>query len=122
MTDSIAGRTLSRLGRDVTLHNYEKVSEDDYGENYSERTGSPHTVTARVVRSSGPEVQRDAFGADVDVDAEIYIEDGTTAASNIVDSGGDGATRIDVDGHTYVVLQDDVQDNGLRRLVCRREA
>lgn len=112
----VARRALERAGRDVTLRNYSKTGEDDYGENYSSST---QTVTARVVRSSVANPQRDAFGADTDADAEIYVSD---QINGITDGGGDGASEVDVDGQTYVVVQLDDQDNGQYCLLCVRAA
>lgn len=39
---------------------------------------------------------------------------------SIRDGGGEGATEIDIDGQTYVVIRKDVQDNGLWALDCER--
>lgn len=115
-------RALDRHGRDVTLRNYNSSSEDDYGEVWSETADSPHTVTARVDRSRAPTPDRDARQeGEVSADVEVYIKDDTTAASNLRDGGGKGATEIDVDGETYVVLRSNDQDNGLLELTCERE-
>jgi hypothetical protein len=122
MVRSAARRALSRAGREVSLSNRKKIGEDDYGPNFDETTDSPHTVTARVDRDTSAEVVRDSSGSEVRVDADIFIRDDTAAVNDGLDGGGHkGASRVDVDGETYVVIQIDRQDNGLLRLETARK-
>lgn len=120
MVGSAASRALDRAGRDVTLTVYEKTGEDEYGENFSESPNTPATVKARVVRSSVT-LERDARAASVDAPVEVFVKDDIPDVDLLKDGGGDGAADIQVDGETLVVALKDVQDNGLIRLVCRRE-
>ena len=118
MVRSAARRALDRAGRDVEVINFQKTGEDEYGENYDPVRPAP-VVSARVV-VGGVESLRDQFGADADVDADIFVDD---AVAITRDGGGDGATQIDVDGDgdgEYVVVFANDQGNGLTRLVCRR--
>lgn len=119
MVGSAAHRTLDRHGSPVEVWNYSKDSEDDYGENYSKVT-PVESVPARVVPGGTVQSLRDAYGADLDADAEVFVEDSVSITR---DGGGDGATRLDVDGDgdaEYVVLLALDQKNGLQKLVCRR--
>lgn len=115
-----AHRAIDRLGRDVTLQNYSKTGEDDYGEDWS--ADSPQTIKARVAKASGfPLVETDRRmieQGEVNTPTEVYIKDSVTG---IRDGGGEGASEIEVDGETLVVLQIDDNDRGVIRLICERE-
>lgn len=116
-----ARRAIDRHGRDVTLRNYESSSETDYGEEWSETSGSPHTIKALVERRRELRTNRTAEqSGQIESEVAIYVKDDTTAATNLRDGGGRGATQIDVDGETYLVIRSDDQDNGLLLLHCRR--
>lgn len=138
-------RQLRRHARDVDLYVYERVGEDDYGENYTETDDSPITVSGRVDIGGGgtSSVDRDARAASVDSEADIFIRpttatgyafvyngntyggaDGGTYEGTeveLTDGGGDGATEVEVDGTRYVAVVIDDQDNGLLRLGCTRQ-
>lgn len=115
-----ARRALDRVGRDVTLRNYER-SESGGRESWSATASSPHTITARVDRTQSPTTDRSLRETgEPEADVSVYIRDDASGASNIRDGGGEGASEIDVDGVTYAVIQRDVQDNGLYALECER--
>lgn len=112
-------RALDRHGQSVDLKTFSKTGEDDHGPEYDDSTTA---VTARVDRSARANPNRDAFGADVEADAEVFVKDTVTG---IRDGGGDGASEIDIDqdgDFELAVLVADDQDNGLIRLFCTRLA
>lgn len=121
-TNSAASRMLARRGESITLRNYPKTGEDDHGENYD--LDNPNTFTLEAIADPPmtPETIRDAFGVDVEAAREIYIESGTTAANNVRSGGGAGASEVDVDDATWVVVQTNTQPNGLMKLMTTRGA
>jgi len=121
MVGSAASRTLDRVGREVQLRNRVEVDRDDYGPEYDDTADSPHPLQARVDVDSDAGVVRDAGGSEVRVEADIFIDASTTAVANVTEGGHGGATRVEVDGTTYVVVVKDDQDNGLLRLLCGRK-
>jgi len=121
MPGNISSRTLGRIGRDVDIRNRVETGEDDYGPDFDDSADSPHTVSARVDVDSDAGIVRDSSGSEVRVEASIYIDDSTTAADNVTEGGHGGATRVDVDRKTYVVIATDFQDNGLLHLLCGRK-
>lgn len=64
------------------------------------------------------------YVTDVDVASSATLTINGTLVVGFIDAirdgGGEGATEIDVDGNTYVVIRRDVQDNGLYALDCER--
>lgn len=120
MVRSAARRALKRAGRSVTIRNYTQNGTER--PDWNQTSGSPYTVKARVDYRSTPRQVSDEFGASPDIDVDVWIDE--TAAggvSEIRDGGGQGASEIDVDEITLVVILKDVQDNGLMRLSCVRE-
>lgn len=109
-------RLIDKVGRDLSHTYFEKVGEDDYGENYEQYS---ETITGRITRAGTIQQERSQHSAAIDVDSTIYIK--TDDAANVNDGGGDGASEFDVDGNTYIVLQSANQDNGLTRLDCQVE-
>lgn len=114
--NSATARLIDKIGRDLEFTHFEKVGENDYGEVYDETS---ETITGRINRSGTLVQQRNEHSASIQVDAIVYIkiDDG----DNVNADGGDGSSQIDVDGQTYIVMQADVQDNGLLRLDCERK-
>jgi len=111
-------RLLAHEGRDVTLRNYAKT-ESDGRQIWSETTNSPHTVTALVDPATRPRPDRDVYDAgDINLTRSFHIEGGTAAVSNLRDGGGEGATEIDYDGRTWIVLHREDRATGLVELIC----
>lgn len=109
-------RFLDRHGRDVTLQNYSQNGEDDWGENWT--ADASQTVKARVVSGAVTDTDRDRLNvADPEMMLDVFVKDSITG---ITSGGGEGASELTIDSHTYVVLHKDNQDNGLYRLVCER--
>jgi len=120
MIRSAVSRALDRVGRTVTIRNYVETGTDR--PEYSETTGSPYDVSARVDYKSTPSQVIDAHGSDVDIDVDVWIQENAAGGvSEITDGAGQGASEIDVDGETMIVMLVDVQDNGLVRLASVRE-
>lgn len=114
-------RVLEARGVEVTVRNYTR-STSDGRESWSETAGSPHTLTALVDPTRAPRPERDAYDAgEVAVQRSFHIETGTTAESNTRDGGGEGATEVDYDGQTWVVLQLEARNTGLTELICERD-
>lgn len=115
-----ARQSVDRHGRDITLRNFES-SESGGRETWTETTDSPHTVTARLDRSTRPRPDRDAAATGEPMaDVTPYIRDDASGISNLRGGGGEGASEIEADGITYIVVQADNQDNGLYALECER--
>lgn len=122
-TNSAISRFLDRRGQSVTLRNYEDTGGDDYGPNWSETSGSPYSVQMKVdAPGDAPEAIRDAFGQDIEETRAFYLETGTTAESEVSGGAGDGASEMDFDGETWVVLSKTTQDSDLTRLITTRGA
>lgn len=109
-------RFLERHGQDVTLTTYTAGATDSYGD--PSWSGSEQTVKARVQLGfgRGGDIVVDAAGEERAVGMEAWIKDTVSVA---VDP--DRPPEVALGGVTYeVVVVDDVQDNGLKRLVCAR--
>jgi len=120
-TKRAARRAIDRAGRDVTLRNYD-LSESGGRQERSVTSSSPHTITARVERSGGASTDRDIRETgEPTADVTIYVADDDSGVGSIRDGGGRGASEIDVDNETYLVVQNDDQDNGLLALECERQ-
>lgn len=118
--DRATHRAILRNGTGASLTNYEKTGEDDYGETWSETSGSPHAV--RVIRDSRntPRAERSAYqNAAVDVDAQFLLSDDVTGTDAIRDGGGEGASVLTVDGTDYVVIEE-IRQGGAITLACER--
>lgn len=114
-------RFLKQQGTSITLRNYTR-STSDGRETWSETSNSPHNLTALVDPTKQPSPDRDAYDAgEVAVERSFHIEADTTVAGNLRDSGGEGATEIDYDGQTWIVLQRENRQQGLVELVCERD-
>ena len=111
-------RLLAHEGQNVTLRNYEKT-ESDGRQIWTETSVSPHSVTALVDPATTPSPDRDVYDAgDIDLTRSFHIENGTAAVSNLRDGGGEGATELDYDGRTWIVLHREARQTGLVELVC----
>lgn len=121
-TKRAARRGIDRAGRDVTLRNYD-LSESGGRQTRSETSSSPHTITARVERGTQPTTDRSLRETgEPQADATFYIRDDASGASSLRDGGGRGASELDIDGETYVLVRQDDQDNGILVLECERQS
>lgn len=117
-------RGVDRHGKSVDLTNYTK-SEDDYTQDWSETTDSPHTINARVQQRRGvPRPSRDVRETgDIEADFSLFIRDDADGIDNIRDGGGQGASTFDTDqdgtDDLRVLLKYD-EDNGIVRLDAER--
>jgi hypothetical protein len=119
MVGSAVSRAIDRIGRTVVIRNYTNSGTDR--PDWSETTGSPYNVKARVDYGSTPQQIADAYSTEADIDVDVWIKEDAISTSEITDGAGQGATEVDVDGETLIVMLKDVQDNDLIRLACVKE-
>lgn len=110
-------KLVDRHGTSATLTNYESTGEDDYGEMWAETADSPKTIPVVPGTRQQPGPDRDSYDAgSVTVDQVWLVED---TVDGIRDGGGEGASRLDVGGQTYVVF-DVTTLAGAHHLYCTR--
>jgi len=116
-TKRSARRALKRAGRDVTLQNYELLKSDSRGERWEDL--DPVTITA-IADPGGKSLGFSWWGHDVDTDRVYIIRSDVDGVKDRADAG-EGASRIIVDGQTFVVIDADrSQQHGLYVLECER--
>jgi len=116
-TKRSARRALKRAGHEVTLQNYELVEDSSRGEHWSEL--QPVTITA-IADPGGKSLGFSWWGHDVDTDRVYLIRSDVDGVKDRA-SAGEGASRVILDGQTFVVVDADrSQQHGLYVLECER--
>lgn len=112
---------MKKVGRSVTVKNYTRTGEDDYGPDYDLANPTTHEdVDAIVDPIQQPTGEADAFGVDVGVTRKIQLLEGTDATDSLRDGGGDGASRITIDGSEWIVLLAENTGNGIIEITASR--
>jgi hypothetical protein len=110
-------RLLALVGEQVRLRNYEK-RESDGRQIWTETTASPHDVTALVDPATTPRADRGIYDAsDIELSRSFHIKSESSAASNLRDGGGDGASEIEYDNQVWIVLYREDRATGLIELI-----
>lgn len=129
MTDAFeraAKRSLSRLGREITLVNQSAKTDangdpvrDNHG-NIEWASENTTTADAELVYRGTPSFERRADGVDAEIDVVAWVDD----AETVTDGDGDEetrATRIEDNGVRYVVRDTFPENNGLTRAHGEKE-
>jgi hypothetical protein len=111
-------RLLAHEGQPVRLRNYEK-QESDGRQIWTETNPSPHDVTALVDPATTPRADRGIYDAsDIELSRSFHIKsDASPAVSNVRDGGGEGASEIEYDNQTWIVLYREDRATGLIELI-----
>lgn len=108
-------QSVDRHGISVTLTNYSKTGEDDYGENYDD--GTDHTITARPwSRTRGTEDRDNREAGEVDADRLFVVKDNETGINSISAGAGKGASEITENGTTYYIIRVRENNDGTKTL------
>lgn len=114
-------KQVDRLGRGVTIQLREEIGDSSRGSGY---TDGPSLSVNAVVDYGGQSLGYDLFGVDSDAELVAWVRDDVDSDTTIpirdVQKGGDdGATRIEMDGDTFRVIESNTYEQyGAYMLEC----
>lgn len=105
---------LQRKGRQVTLRNYSKTGESEYGNTTYD--ASEQTISGFVERQGDADFVYGATGSIPEGEARFYV----SSDYDYYDNQAEKASQVDIDSQTWEVMQVAPKSNGLTVLKTER--